>query len=231
MKKLIFSAALLVLVAGATAEAAGPVDGEIGAVWWNSEFDSTGATAMTDDAGAPGYRASLWLFNRYGIKAGMYEANLDPGVAPASDYTSIDFMWRAFSPTQNNYVAVGLGWQQMDLLSIGIDGSTSGARINVEGRVGLGKIVFAYGEGSYLPSLDDASALDPMYGQFQDMSGMEYEVGISVKPAPFMNIRAGYRAHSVDFMQTGLDPLLGLGPDMDGSAESNGLLLGAVFNF
>lgn len=233
MKKLLaMTAGLMMVAAGATTQAAGPIDGEVGAVYWNSEFDSTGRSAMTSDAGSPGFRASLWLFNRYGIKAGIYQTDLDAfSSIESSNYTTLDVMWRAFSPTQNNYVAVGLGWQQMNLNSIYLAGSTSGARINVEGRVGLGRIVYAYGEGSYLPSLDDGVATLPGYGQFEDLSGHEYEVGISVKPAPFVNLRAGYRAHSIDFNQTGMDPNLGFGTEMAGTAESSGFLAGLVFNF
>ena len=231
-KLLAVAAGLLLMSAGITTEAAGPIDGEIGAVYWNSEFDSTGAAALASDSGSPGFRASLWLFNHYGIKAGVYKTDLDDFTSiESSSYTSLDFMWRPLSPTQNNYLAFGVGWQEMDLNSIGLAGSTSGARVNVEGRVGLGKIFFAYGEGSYLPSLDDAAATLPALGQFQDLSGMEYEIGVSVKPAPFLNLRAGYRSHSVDFNQTGIDPLLGLGTSMKGTAESTGFLAGLIFNF
>ncbi len=233
MKKLWILVAAVVLVgAAAVVEAAGPIDGEIGAVYWNSEFNSSGVAGLTSDSGSPGFRAQLWLFNKYGVKAGMYRTDLDDFTAiETSNYTSVDLMWRPLSPTQNNYLAVGLGWQQMDLNTIGLQGDTDGVRVNVDGRVGFGKIVFAYGEGSYLPSLSDATALTPSLGQFESMSGYEYELGVSVKPFPFVQIRAGYRMHSVDFTQTGLDPLLGFGTEMEGTAESSGFLAGLTFNF
>jgi len=233
MNKLWILAAGFVLVGAGTAiEAAGPIDGEVGAIYWNSDFDSSGVSALTSDAGSPGFRASLWLFNKYGVKAGVYRTDLDDFSAiETSNYTSLDFMWRPLSPTQNNYFAVGLGWQQMDLNTIGLEGDTYGVRLNVEGRVGLGKILFVYGEGSYLPSLDDATATTVRFGQFEDMSGYEYEVGVSWKMFPFVQLRGGYRMHSVDFSQTGLDPLLGFGTEMDGTAESSGFLAGLTFNF
>ena len=233
MKKLWILVASFVLVgAGAAVEAAGPIDGEIGAIYWNSEFDSSGVAALASDAGSPGFRAQLWLFNKYGVKAGMYRTDLNDFTAiETSNYTSVDVMWRPLSPTQNNYLAVGLGWQQMDLNTIGLQGDTNGVRVNVDGRLGLGKIVFAYGEASYLPSLSDATASTPGFGQFGSMSGYEYEFGVSVKPFPFVQLRAGYRMHSVDFNQTGLDPLLGFGTEMEGTAESSGILAGLTFNF
>ena len=233
MKKLWILAASLVFVsAGAAVEAAGPIDGEVGAIYWNSEFDSSGVAALASDAGSAGFRAQLWLFNKYGVKAGMYRTDLDDFTSiETSNYTSVDVMWRPLSPTQNNYLAVGLGWQQMELNTIGLQGDTSGVRVNVDGRVGLGKILFFYGEGSYLPSLGDATASTPSLGQFESMSGYEYEVGVSWKVFPFVQLRAGYRMHSVDFTQTGLDPLLGFGTEMEGTAESSGILAGLTFNF
>ena len=84
MKKLWILVATVALVgAGGAIEAAGPVDGEIGAIYWNSEFDSSGVAALASDAGSPGFRAQLWLFNKYGVKAGMYRTDLD-------DFTAIE---------------------------------------------------------------------------------------------------------------------------------------------
>ncbi len=78
MKKLWILAASFVLVGTGTAiEAAGPVDGEVGAIYWNSDFDSTGVASLASDAGSPGFRASLWLFNKCGVKAGVYRTDLD----------------------------------------------------------------------------------------------------------------------------------------------------------
>ena len=232
MNRRILFGALCLAMTALPAAAAGPVDGEFGAVYWLSDYDGSGVTALSSDSGSPAFRASLWLFDKYGVKAGVYRSDLDDvGAIEASSYTSIDVMWRPLSPTSNNYIAVGLGWQEMDLNAIGLEGDTSGARVSAEGRVGLGRLFYAYGEGAYMPDLDDANATTVGFGQFEDLSGYEYEAGISWKVAPFINVRAGYRVHSVDFNQTGLDPLLGFGSQFDGTAESSGFLMGARFNF
>lgn len=226
------AACLLWVASGPAASAAGPIDGEIGAIYWNSDFESTGVATLNSDAAAPGLRASLWLFNRYGVRAGTYRSDLDSySSIDSSDSTSLDVLWRPISPTQNNYFAVGLGYQQMDLNSIGLSGDTTGARLSVEGRIGLGKIVFLYAEGAYAPRLDDAAADTPGFGQFEDLSGMEYEVGVSWKMFPFVQLRAGFRDQEVEFNQTGIDPLLGFGTQMEGTAESSGVLAGLTFNF
>lgn len=220
------AAVLLGCLLSIPATAAGPVSGEVGAMWWQNDFESTGATGVDSDAGAPGFRAELWMFKRYGLRAGRYSSDLDDIGADASDYTSFDFMWRAYSATENSYLAIGLGWQEMALESIGLVGDTSGARVNVEGRLGLGGVVYLYAQGSYLPDLDDASSNSLGGGTFSDLSGLEYDAGVSWKFAPFVVLRAGYRAQSVDFTYSPV-----VGPSGGGEAESRGFHLGLGVRF
>ena len=215
--------ALVVLCcAAAPARAIGPLDAEVGAVWWANEFDAGGVTTT---AGAPGYRAELWLFNKYGMRASQFSSDLDDLGAESSDYTSIDLMWRPFSSSDNSFVAVGLGWQDMDMQSLGLSDSTSGARISAEGRLGIFGALYAYGNYSYLPELDDTPAINPLLGTFEDMDGYEYEVGVSWNVAPFVSLRAGYRVNSVDFVLN--DGIVATA----GNTESAGFLAGASINF
>jgi len=235
MRTLGYLTAGLVLLLGlgsAPALAIGPVDGEFGAVWWASEFDVTEAgDSASADSDAPGFRAELWMFKRWGLRAERYSSEFDALDGADSDYTSIDFRWRAFSPSENNYFAFGVGWQQMDLATIGLDGSTSGARLGAEGRIALAGVVYLYGQGSYLPSLDDAPAVDPAMGQFEDLDGYELETGVSWKMAPFISLRAGYRAQSVSFTRTGFETIPEGPTEVEGEAESSGFLAGLTFRF
>ena len=128
--------------------------------------------------GAPGFKAELWIKKAFGFRASRYSSDVDALTAETSDFTSLDFMWRPFSPGENNFVAVGVGWQESDLGNIGLASDTSGARINVEGRIAVAGIVYFYGQGSYLPELDDAQSVVPGES-FADLSGHEYEVHIS----------------------------------------------------
>jgi hypothetical protein len=223
---------LLLGLSAGPALAMGPVDGEFGAVWWASEFDASEAdTSVSADADAPGFRAELWLFKRWGLRAERYSSDLDELDGSDSDYTSIDFRWRAFSPGENNYFAFGVGWQQMDLATIGLAGDTSGARVGAEGRIAVAGMIYFYGQGSYLPALDDAPAVDPLLGYFEDMTGYEVETGVSWKMAPFISLRAGYRAQSIDFTRTGFEPVPDGPTAVDGEAESSGFLAGLTFRF
>jgi hypothetical protein len=186
------SCALLV----APALAAGPIDGEVSAVWWANELTQNDPTTeVSDDAAAPGLRAELWMFERYGLRASQFGS--DPEDTDGADYTSVDVLWRALSPTENNFVAVGVGWQQMDVL--GLDDRTSGARVTVEGRVGLAGMLYGYGHGSYLPSLSDVQPSDPALEPFRDLDSYEYELGVAWNALPFMNVHAGYRVQNLSF--------------------------------
>lgn len=193
--KTVLTATMSCLMLGSVALAAGPIDGEIGAVWWSNDLDTDSGSI---DASAPAYRGELWLFDRYGVRAGQYMSNPD-GNADGTDTTSVDVMWRAWAPSENNFVAAGMGWQMMHLDGLGIDDNTSGMRLSVEGRVGLMNMLYAYGQGSYLPSLDDAG--DALARTLEDMDGHEYELGVSWKMAPFVSMRAGYRVSGIDFTQ------------------------------
>jgi len=189
---------LATMMVAIPAVAAGPVEGEVSALWWANDFDSqTTTTNVSSDAGAPGLRAELWLLDRYGVKASQYGS--DPDETDGADYTSIDFMWRALAPTENNFVAVGLGWEQMEIDSLGED--TSGMRVSVEGSVGIVGMLQAYGQGAYLPSLDDVSSKNALVGSLHDLDAYEYEIGMAWNAMPFMNVHAGYRVSSLSYSQ------------------------------
>jgi hypothetical protein len=213
-------------LASAPAFAMGPVDGEVGAVWWANDYDSSyGPESLSADAGAPGFRAELWFVKRYGVRAEHYSSDTGDIGGGSSDFTSLDFMWRAFSPTENNYFAFGAGWQEIDLETIGLAGETSGVRLALEGRVALGGLFYIYGQGYYLPSLDDAEVADPGLGPLRDMDGHMLEAGVSWKIAPFFSMRGGYRLHNINYITTVLDV------EYEGDTESSGFLLGLSFRF
>lgn len=212
------TALFLGLVMTGPAVALGPLDGEVGAVYWANDFD---VNNISSDSGAPGFRGEIWMMKKYGVRAGMYSSEYDDFGGGSSDYASVDLLWKPISPTENNFLAFGLGWQQTDLSDIGFDGDTSGIRVAAEGRVGLGGLFHGYLQAAYIPELDTTAAADGISGPFEDVESMEYELGVSWKAAPFVSVRAGYRETSVDFVQDG----------GGGTAESSGFLLGLGFHF
>ncbi|MCP3979279.1 MAG: outer membrane beta-barrel protein [bacterium] len=219
MKTALWAVALVCLFA-APAAAMGPVDGEVGAVYWANNYDTGGLADLSSDGNTPGLRAEVWFLQRYGVRGSFFNTDYDDisVLDNESSYTSLDLMWRVFSPTDDNFIAVGAGWQEMDLNMVGMNGDTSGVRLSVEGRVSFG-LFYAYGQGSYMPELDDASTPTT---DLEDISGSDIEVGVAWKALPFMAVRAGYRLQNVEFTQVGFG---------DGDIDTDGFLAGISARF
>jgi hypothetical protein len=176
---------------------------------------------VEDSAGDLGLRAELWLFERIGFAGAFLRSNVEDITLDddTATYAHLDVRLRLFSPTENNFFALGVGWQQADFqLSPGF-GDTSGLRVVAEGRVSAG-IVYVYGEVAYMPDLDDVEAFPT---GLVNVEGLEYEVGISFKPAPFFQIRVGYHSLELDMERelTGIDQTL----------KADGFLLGVGITF
>ncbi len=187
-----------------TSLAAGPLDAEVGLTWWAHDITAPGVNSTTADG--PGAYAEIWWAEGWGLGANYFESDPDArGLADTSGF-SVDLKRRFISPTENNFLALGAGWQNVDLVR---GGSADGVRLLAEGRFGVG-ILFGYGHAAWMPDLGDA-------GLHRDVEGTEYEVGVSLTPFPFLNLRLGYRVFDLDFR--------------GGSQESDGYLLGGAVHF
>jgi len=171
--------------------AAGPVDGEAGLNWWANDFDAD-LGAGDVDAGAFGGHLQLWWKETWGLKGALYRSDLaDAGDAGDVDYLSVDLKRRLVSVTENNFLAAGLGYEQLDLRG----GDTQGLRLLVEGRVGLVGAVWAYGHSAWMPVFDDTAARE-------DQDAWEFEAGVGFSPLPFLKLSAGWRKFTLDFTDT-----------------------------
>lgn len=174
--------------------AAGPIDGEVGLNWWANDFDAD-LGGGDIDAGAVGGHLQLWWNETWGLKGALYRSDLaDSGSADDADYLSVDLKRRLISVTENNYVAAGVGYEQLDL---GGD-DTHGLRLLVEGRVGLVGAVWAYGHSAWMPVFDDTASRE-------DQDAFEFELGVGFSPLPFVKLSAGWRKFSLDFTDTATD--------------------------
>lgn len=181
-------ALVLFSLPAAGALAAGPLDGEVGLNWWANDFDADLGEGEVD-AGAAGGHLQLWWNETWGIKGALYRSDLaDSAGADDVDYLSVDLKRRLLSVTENNYLAAGVGYQQLDLSG----GDTQGLRLFVEGRVGLVGAVWAYGHSAWMPIFDDTDARE-------DQDAVELEVGVGFSPFPFMKLSAGWRQFDLDF--------------------------------
>ena len=186
----IVGAALLVAgLAVAPSLAAGPVDGEVTAMYWISDtkFEVSGEGSDSVGSEAIGFRAELWFIEKLGVSAGLFAADLED-TDETIDYNNLDVKWRLISPTENNFLAVGAGWQQID---VGGE-DTGGVRLVADGRVALVGFLYFYGRAAYVPSLSDV-------GDVSGGSMTELEFGLMIKPAPFLQLFAGYRSDDVSF--------------------------------
>jgi hypothetical protein len=195
---LMFAAAgILFLVGSPAAMALGPVDGEVAVIYWVAETDDS---FDTFDAYGPGVRGEVWFMKKLGVSAELFDLDVDLG-GPFSDasleYQNLDVKWRPFSPTENTFVAFGLGWQQIEVEDL----DTSGARLVVEGRIGIAGFMYFYGRGAYFPSLDDIEAGGFTFAE--DVDGREIDLGLAFEPAPFLSIWVGYRTNEISFTEVG----------------------------
>ena len=114
-------------------------------------------------------------------------SSLKPGEDDTSQL-SIDIKRRLYSYTENTYVAMGLGWDDIGLSD---NRSTSGMRFVAEGRLGLLGPTYVFGQAALAPWLSDTE-------KYVNPFGKELELGFAVEPLPSMSFRAGYRSYWLD---------------------------------
>jgi len=214
-KKRILAAGACALLAATVSidrtHAVGPVDVELGALYWGASTDDGVAN---ENSGAPGGFGSLWLKNSLGFGASRYDVSPEGSLEGTdADFTTVDVRWRWLSASRNNFVAFGVGAERVAL----VDDATTAPRLSIEGRVSV-KIVYFFARGAYLPTLGSMSYEGVPY---DGDSGLELEGGLAVKPAPFIHIYAAYKSNKIDLT----------GPTGDVSLTSSGPAAGLVFSF
>ncbi|MBX2868930.1 MAG: hypothetical protein KTR18_09655 [Acidiferrobacterales bacterium] len=188
--------------------ALGPVDGEIIISLWNNQFESDVLNGEVD-AGSLTVSGEIWVGDNWGLRAARYEADLEETAISNQSRTQFELRRRFFSLSDNNFFAVGVGAESIDLLN---GESSDGLRLSAEARLAVTPVTYIYGRGAYLPDMSDA-------GNFSNLTGSELEVGLSVTPFPFISIKAGYMRLNLDFDNDEAG--------MESSTESDGFLIGA----
>jgi hypothetical protein len=181
--------------------------GEVVVEWWANEIDlDTGAGSL--DAGGLGGHADLW-FGAWGARLAVLDSELeDVDVNGDAKFFSLDLKRRLVSASDNNFLALGLGWEDIDLA---LGDSTSGVRLLAEGQFAPLPVLHLYGQIAWMPELSDA-------GGRTDLEGTEWEVGAACTPFPFITLRGGWRQFDLDFRR---------GADGRSSTSSSGPIFGA----
>ena len=174
--------------------------------WW-----SKGIHGVLGDGSVNGF-ADIWWSNKWGIEGERQVLDLDHEVLDESTRFSIDLKRRFFSLSDNSFFGIGAGWEEIDLEN---GDSSSGLRLTVEGRVGLGGNSYFYGRRSWLPELGDV-------GGFSYLQGRSLEIGVSFDPAPLFSLRFGFRSYQLSFDDVGGN---------SDSAQSEGFIFGAGFHW
>jgi len=188
--------------------ALGPVDGEIIVSLWNNQFESDLLSGEVD-AGSLAINGEIWLGDKWGLKAARYESDLEETAISNQSRTQIELRRRFFSLSDNNFLALGAGIEDIDLLN---GESSNGLRLSLEGRVAVTPVTYLYARGALLPDMSDA-------GNFSNLTGSEVELGVSFTPFPFISVKVGFLRLNLDF-----DTADG---DASSSTESDGFLIGA----
>lgn len=203
------------LVTTSSVRAAGPVSGELTALWWTS---NSSISSSSEGSGAGGGRADLWFIDKVGLAGSMFAAN--PG-GPMAGYdmrwAQADVKWRWVSLSKNNFIATGLGWERLSVNGFD-DNVSTGPRLVVEGRAGIVRILYFYGRGAWMPKMSD---IGTTVLALTNGNGREAEAGFQIKPWPFVQFFVGYR-----YDYAGFDSALG---PID--IETKGPVVGTGFNF
>ena len=213
--RLLALATVAVLGSRLPAFALGPLDVAVTAYFWNANTEVLDQSEASGDVGG---RAEVW-FKRIGATAELFRLRPEDSLSDLDfDYASLDVKWKLLDLTENNFLAVGAGYEKLDLKGSLIDDNSSGPRVMAEGRVGLTSILWFYGQAAYMPDLSDLHAGAVT---FTNGTAFEYEFGLQLKPFPFLQLFGGYRMHKDEY-----DVTAGTG-----TIKHDGILVGAGVNF
>lgn len=152
-----------------------------------------------------------WLKNRWQGQSSHYKTkNLNVGLLDSSQW-SVDITRRLLSGKQNTYLALGLGWNDIEMAT---GKSSVGMRFIAEGRVGLYGPAYLFGQAALSPWMSNV-------GYLVDPFGKELELGLAIDPFPSMSLRAGYRGYWLDSSEPSSDA--GLRRQTDGFYIGGGL--------
>jgi len=152
--------------------------------WPSATLSSTSSFAMPSQLNL----GEGWLNDKWSGQSSSYQANgLEKGLVDASQWT-LDIKRRLLSSTENTYLAMGLGWND---IAISEGESSSGVRFVAEGRVGIYGPAYLFGQAAFSPWMSNiGNQIDPL--------GKELDLGLAVDPLPSMSFRAGYRGYWLD---------------------------------
>ncbi|MEN8711980.1 MAG: hypothetical protein ABF326_07265 [Arenicellales bacterium] len=156
-----------------------------------------------------------WLNDKWSGHSSIHQTNgFKKSPANTSQWT-VDIKRRLLSAAENTYLAMGLGWNDLELTETE---SSSGIRFVAEGRVGIYGPAYMFGQAAFSPWMSNIeSTIDPF--------GKELEIGLAVDPLPSMSFRAGYRGYWLDSVESSADS------DSSIRRQADGFYIGGGINW
>ena len=153
-----------------------------------------------------------WIGDKWGVRGSWFDSDLEGEAFSDQSRLSLVLRRRLISVSDNNFIAVGGGFEHIELEN---GDSSDGLRVSLEGRFGLPGSVFLFGRAAWIPILEDA-------GNFEDVSATEVDAGIHITPIPFVSLRLGYLKYELDYDDVS---------SQSTGSKTSGFYLGAGFHW
>jgi hypothetical protein len=149
-----------------------------------------------------GLRADIALFKRLSLAGEYYQlSGEDDFDGLDQTQVTLDAKWRIIAPTENTFLALGLGYQSLEFDDLGETFDSNGFRAVAVGRFGFIGILYVYGRLAYLPSLSDIEMGGQTFAEGD--TGTDLDVGLGIEPLPILTMWVGYRTQEFEFKQPG----------------------------
>ena len=195
-----------------TAHAFGMHESYADTPWWDTPSQNSGDSSVIESDVLYEY-GEQWWNQKWGARGAIYQSDQSGLDFDNNKHLAVDVKRRLFTTPGNSYLAVGLGWDDIELPG---DYSTSGMRFVAEGRYGVVGPAYLFGHASFTPWLSDMENM-------ASPNGKELEIGLAVNPFPSMSLKAGYRNYWLDSGNPGDTSSFNNG--------NNGLFIGGGINW
>lgn len=183
-----------------------------GSQWW--DFLTPVAVASTTNTDLLMRYGEQWWNDQWRARGALYRGDGDNASLEVGNHLSVDLKRRLFSNQENSFLAIGVGWDDIELPG---DLNTSGMRLVAEGRYSVFGPAYVFGQAAYTPWLSEINGMTKAFGR-------EVEFGLAINPYPSMSLKAGYRNYWLDSYDEDMTaPLY--------DSRNNGLFIGGGINW
>jgi len=175
------------LLLNGTVHAFGMHDSYADTPWWDTSSQEPVDSSVINSDALYQY-GEQWWNQKWGARGALYQSDSTGLDFDNNKHLAVDVKRRLFTMRGNSYLAVGLGWDDIELPG---DVTTSGMRLVAEGRYTVVGPAYLFGQASFTPWL---SEIENIAGP----NGKEIEFGLAVNPFPSMSLKAGYRNYWLD---------------------------------